>query len=118
MSEKKIVKTKIRLKRGDQVRIIAGKDKGKDGKVLLVDRKDNRIIVEGINMMTKHMKPTRTNQKGGIIRKEAPIHASNVMYLHKGTPTRIGYRMEEMIKDGVTTLVKQRVAVSTGEVID
>ena len=108
-------KTKIKLKKGDQVRVIAGKDKGKDGKVLLVDRKANRIIVEGINMITKHMKPNRTNQTGGIVKKEAPIHASNAMYLHKGQPTRIGYRIEE--EDGAQR-VKQRIAISSGEVID
>ena len=118
MVKKTAEKTKIRLKRGDQVRVIAGKDKGKDGKVLLVNRKDNHLIVEGVNMMTKHMKSNRTNQKGGIVRREAPIHASNVMYLHKGKPTRIGYRMEEMLQDGETTLVKQRYAISTGELID
>ncbi|MCD7708375.1 MAG: 50S ribosomal protein L24 [Clostridiales bacterium] len=102
--------TKIKIKKGDMVRVIAGKDKGKDGKVISVDRKNNRLVVEGINMVTKHQKPSMANQQGGIVQQEAPIHASNVMYLHKGKPTRIGYRMEGDRK--------VRYAKSTGDVID
>lgn len=98
----------VKIKRGDTVRVIAGKDKDKEGKVLSV--KDGRVIVEGINMITKHSKPSMSNQQGGIITKEAPIDLSNVMYLHKGEVTRIGYKM-----DGDK---KVRYAKKTGDVID
>lgn len=98
----------VKIKRGDTVRVIAGKDKDKEGKVLSV--RDGKVVVEGINMVTKHSKPSMANQQGGIVTKEAPIQISNVMYLHNGKATRIGYRM-----DGDK---KVRVAKSTGEVID
>ena len=100
----------MKLKTGDKVVVIAGKDKGKEGKILHVDRKNNRVIVEGVNMISKHTKPSRQNQQGGIVKKEGSIHASNVMYLHNGKATRLG----AMIKDGK----KVRVAKKTGEVID
>jgi len=98
----------IKIKKGDTVKVIAGKDKDKEGKVLSI--KDGKVIVEGINMITKHSKPSVANQQGGIINKEAPIDISNVMYLHKGKVTRVGFKVE----DGK----KVRVAKSTGEVID
>ena len=98
----------LKIKKGDTVKVIAGKDKDKEGKVLSV--KDGRVIVEGVNMITKHTKPSMANQQGGIITKEAPIDISNVMYLHKGQVTRIGYKM-----DGDK---KVRVAKKTGDVID
>jgi large subunit ribosomal protein L24 len=110
--------TKIRLKKGDKVRIMAGKDKGKEGKILLVDRDNNRVVVEGANMVSKHMKPNRTNQKGGIIKKEAAIHASNVSYLHNGKPTKLGCKVTVTEENGKKTIVKSRVARSTGDVID
>ena len=100
----------MKLKTGDKVVVIAGKDKGKEGKILHVDRKNNRVIVEGVNMISKHTKPSMPNQQGGIVKKEGSIHASNVMYLHNGKATRLG----AMIKDGK----KVRVAKKTGEVID
>ncbi len=102
--------TSTKLKKGDTVRVIAGKDKNKEGKILSIDRKNHRVIVEGIGMVTKHMKPNAANPSGGIVQKEASIDISNVMLLHKGKVTRIGYKME-----GDT---KVRVAKSTGEVID
>ena len=100
----------LKIKKGDTVRVIAGKDKDKEGKVLLVNAKKNTVVVEGVNMITKHEKPSMANQQGGIVNKEAPINISNVMYLHKGKPTRIGFRI-----DGDK---KVRVAKSTGETID
>ena len=100
----------MKIKKGDTVKVIAGKDNGKEGKVISVDRKNNRVLVEGVNIITKHMKPSAANQNGGIVKKEAPIHISNVMYVHKGKPTRIGFKME---KDK-----KVRFAKSTGDVID
>lgn len=100
----------LKIKKGDTVKVIAGKDKDKEGKVLAVNAKDNTVLVEGINMVTKHMKPSQANQNGGIIQKEAPIDASNVMYLYKGKPTRVGFKM-----DGDK---KVRFAKKTGDVID
>ena len=100
----------FKIKKGDTVKVIAGKDKDKEGKVISVDRKNNKVLVEGINKITKHEKPSVANQNGGIVQKEAPIDASNVMYVHNGKPTRLG----AVIKDGK----KVRVAKKTGEVID
>ena len=100
----------LKIKKGDTVKVIAGKDKDKEGKVLSVDQKNARVVVEGVNMVTKHTKPSATNQAGGIIQQEAAIDISNVMYIHKGKATRVGFKM-----DGDK---KVRVAKSTGEVID
>lgn len=99
-----------KIKKGDTVRVIAGKDKNKEGKVMVVNHKDNTVIVEGVNMVKKHSKPSAQNQQGGIIEKENPINVSNVMYVHKGKATRIGFKI-----DGDK---KVRVAKSTGDVID
>ena len=103
-----------KIKKGDTVRVMSGstkKGKGKEGKVLSVDSKNSKVLVEGINIVKRHAKPSAQNQTGGIIEKEAPIDISNVMYVHKGKPTRIGFRVTE---DGK----KVRVAKSTGDVID
>lgn len=100
----------MKIKRGDTVKVIAGKDKDKEGKVLAVDTKKNRVLIENVNMVTKHSKPSATNQQGGIVNKEAYIDISNVMMLHKGKVTRVGFKM-----DGDK---KVRVAKATGEVID
>ncbi|MCR5273463.1 MAG: 50S ribosomal protein L24 [Lachnospiraceae bacterium] len=100
----------LKIKKGDMVKVIAGKDKDKEGKVISVDVKNAKVLVEGINMVTKHTKPSMANQNGGIVHQEAPIDASNVMYLHKGQATRVGFKM-----DGDK---KVRFAKSNGEVID
>ena len=100
----------MKIKKGDTVKVIAGKDKDKEGKVIAVNKKDNKVLVEGVNMLTKHTKPSAANQNGGIIHQEGPIDASNVMYLHKGKATRVGFKL-----DGDK---KVRYAKSTGEVID
>ena len=92
------------------VKVIAGKDKDKEGKVIAVNQKDGTVLVEGVNMLTKHTKPSVANQNGGIVHQEGPIDISNVMYIHKGKATRVGFKM-----DGDK---KVRVAKSTGEVID
>ncbi len=99
-----------KIKKGDTVKVIAGKDKDKQGKVLEVYAKDNRILVEDVNVVTRHTKPSMSNQEGGIVEKEAPIHVSNVMLVYKGTPTRVGFKM-----DGDK---KVRFAKATGEIID
>ena len=100
----------MKINKGDMVKVIAGKDKDKEGKVIAVNHKNGTVLVEGVNMLTKHTKPSMANQNGGIIHQEGPIDASNVMYLHKGEATRIGFKM-----DGDK---KVRVAKKTGEVID
>jgi len=110
--------TKTKLKRGDTVQVIAGKELTRTGRILLIDRAKNKVVVEGLNMQTKHQKSNRTNQSGGITRREAPLSLSNVMYLHKGKPTRLGYQVEVTEVDGKKKIVKKRVAKSTGEVID
>ncbi len=83
-----------KIKKGDLVKVVAGKDNGKEGKVLSVDTKNHKVIVEGVNKVFKHSKPSMANQQGGIIEKEAPIDISNVMYLYKGTPVRVGFQGE------------------------
>ena len=98
-----------KIKKGDTVKVIAGKDKEKEGKVLSVDAKNNKVV-EGVNMVTKHSKPSAANQQGGIIEKEAPIDLSNVMYSAKGQAVRVGFS----VQDGK----KVRVNKKTGEVID
>ena len=99
----------MKIKKGDMVKVIAGKDKGKEGKVIAVYAKNNTLLVDGINMVTKHAKPSMANQQGGILQQEAPIDASNVMLLVNGKATRVGFKVE----DGK----KVRVAKATGEVI-
>ena len=100
----------MKIKKGDTVKVIAGKDKDKEGKVLSVDKKNGKVVVEGVNMVTKHAKPSAANQNGGIIQKEAALDISNVMYVYKGKPTRIGFKVEND--------KKVRFAKSTGDVID
>lgn len=102
----------IKIKKGDKVQIIAGKDKGKEGKVIAV--LEGKVLVEGVNVVTKHSKASQTNPKGGIIHQESPIDVSNVMYLHKGKVTRIGFTTVE----GKKGPKKVRVAKASGEVID
>ena len=97
----------MKIKKGDTVKVIAGKDKDKEGKVLAV--KDGKVLVEGVNMITKHTKPSAQNQQGGIVNKEAYIDASNVMLVVNGKATRVGFKM-----DGDK---KVRYAKATGEVI-
>ncbi|PID71187.1 MAG: 50S ribosomal protein L24 [Flavobacteriales bacterium] len=85
---------KLKIKTGDTVRVITGVDKGKEGKIRKVLINQNKVIVEGINMVSKHNKPSASNPQGGISKLEAPIHASNVMLVENGETTRVGYRME------------------------
>ena len=102
----------MHVKKGDKVKVISGKDKGKTGVVLAAFPRKERVIVEGVNIIKKHAKPSQDNPQGGIISKEAPIHVSNVMPLDPktGEPTRVGYK----IVDGK----KVRVAKKSGEVLD
>ena len=87
---------KIKIKTGDNVKVVTGNNKGSEGKVLKIVSDKNRLIVEGINMVKKHMKPNAQNPQGGIIEKEASIHISNVSLLTStGESTKVGYRMDD-----------------------
>ena len=99
-----------KIKKGDTVKVIAGKDLGKEGKVTSVDVKNHRVVVEGVNKVTKHIKPSYANANGGIVEQEAAIDVSNVMLVVDGQATRVGFKVE----DGK----KVRVAKKTGKVID
>jgi large subunit ribosomal protein L24 len=99
-----------KIKKGDTVRVIAGGDKGNEGKVLSVDLKNHRVVVEGVHMVKKHQKPSMANQNGGIIEQEAPIDISNVMLLSDGQASRVGFKMEGD--------KKVRFAKATGKTID
>ena len=100
----------MKIKKGDTVRVIAGADKDNEGKVIAVNRKNHTVLVEGVNMIKKHTKPSMANQNGGIIEQEGPIDISNFMLLVDGKTTRVGFQM-----DGDK---KVRVAKATGKVID
>ncbi|AZB41265.1 50S ribosomal protein L24 [Bacillus sp. FJAT-42376] len=102
----------MHVKKGDNVMVISGKDKGKQGKVLEAYPKKDRVLVEGVNVVKKHSKPTQANTQGGIVSQESPIHVSNVMLIDpkSGEPTRIGYKTV----DGK----KVRVANKSGESLD
>lgn len=106
-------KVKLHVRKGDQVMVIAGKDKGKKGKILAAFPSEGRVLVEGVNIVKRHTRPSQANPQGGIIEKEAPIHVSNVMVLDPktGEPTRIG---KKILKDGK----KVRYAKKSGEVLD
>ncbi|MEH7386622.1 50S ribosomal protein L24 [Bacillus sp. JJ1521] len=102
----------MHVKKGDKVQVISGKDKGKQGVILESYPKKDRVLVEGVNIVKKHSKPSQANPQGGIISQEAPIHVSNVMPLDpkSSTPTRVGYK--------VVNGKKVRVAKKSGEVLD
>jgi large subunit ribosomal protein L24 len=103
---------KLKIKKKDRVIVLAGKDKGKTGEVTAVLPSENRVIVAGVNMIARHTRPSQQNPQGGIVRREASIHISNVAHIDpKGNkPTRVGYKM---VKDQ-----KVRFARKSGEVID
>ena len=105
-------RVKLNIRKGDLVKVIAGDSKGQQGKVLQVITKDNRILVEAVNMVSKHTKPSAANPNGGINKKEAPIHISNLMLVDPktGTPTRISRKRSE---DGKLV----RIAKKSGEEI-
>ena len=87
---------KLHIRKGDTVKVIAGNEKGATGKVLMVDVKKRRAFVEGVNMVSKHKKPNAANPQGGIVKKEASIHVSNLLVVdNKGNATRIGRRLNE-----------------------
>ncbi len=86
--------TKLKVKTGDTVRVMAGTDKGKEGKIVRILKDKSRAIVEGVKMVSKHTKPSAENPQGGISKFEAPIHISNLMLVENGKTTRVGFRME------------------------
>ena len=88
-------KVKLKLKKNDTVRVISGESKGQEGKVLSIDSKKMRAIVEGVNLVSKHAKPSSKNPNGGIEKKEGSIHVSNLMLLEGGKTTRIGRMVDE-----------------------
>ena len=100
----------MKLRKGDTVLVISGKDKGQEGEVVQVFPADNKVIVNGINTAKKHSKTSKNNKQGGIIDRDMPVDASNVMLVHKGKPTRVGYKLNS---DGT----KVRIAKRSGEVI-
>ena len=100
---------KLKIKTGDTVTVVAGDHKGSEGKVMSVDREKNKAIVEGVNVVKKHEKPSAQNPQGGIVEKEAPIHISNLSLMENGEAVRVGYTM----KDGK----KVRVSKKTGEIV-
>jgi large subunit ribosomal protein L24 len=108
-----------KIKKGDLVVVIAGRDRGQQGRVLVVNTETDRVIVEGVQRVTKHIKPgtRRDNQEGGIVEVEAPLHISNVMLVDPETKkgTRVGYRTEEVERDGRKRNVRVRVAKRSGK---
>ena len=100
----------MRLKTGMSVRVISGNHKGKEGKILRVIKDKERVIIEGVNLIKKHTRPTQENPKGGVIEREGSLHISNVMYLNNGKVSRIGYKS---LDDGS----KVRVSTKSGEEI-
>jgi large subunit ribosomal protein L24 len=107
------MKTKIKLKKGDMVKVLSGNSRGQEGKILDIDTDRYRAFVEGINVVSRHTKPNQKTPKGGIVKKEASVHISNLMLIDpaSGKPTRVGRKLDE--KSG--RLV--RVAKKTGETI-
>ena len=116
MPRTKNKKKKLHVKKGDEVKVIAGNDKGKEGRILAVFPEKERVLVEGINMRVHHDRPTQDNPQGGRIEREMPIHVSNVMVIDPttGEPTRIGRK--RINEDGSGRWV--RYAKKSGEIID
>ena len=103
---------KFHVKKGDTVLVLSGNDKGKQGKVMSVDRKSQRAIVEGVRIVSKHTRPNAEHPQGGIIKQEAPIHISNLMVVdNSGKPTRVGRKKDEKTGKSV------RYSKKTGEII-
>ncbi len=104
--------TKLRIKKGDNVMVIAGNSKGQSGRVLVIDKEKSRAIVEGVNLISKHTKPNANNPKGGIVKQESAVHISNLMVVDKaGAPSRVGKRVDEKTGKSVRFFKK------SGEVI-
>ena len=105
----------MKIKKGDIVEVIAGSSKGKEAKVISVDTDKKKVVVEGVNVVTKHSKPSAGNPNGGIITKEAPIDISNVMLVEGGKATRVGFKVTK--DENGKVVKKERFAKKTGNVI-
>ena len=95
----------MKIRKDDMVKIITGKDKGKTGRIIKVFPSKNRVVVEGLNLIKKHQRPTQENQQGGIVEKESSIHISNVMIIDDNKPSRIGFKI---LKDKSKVRVSKR----------
>jgi large subunit ribosomal protein L24 len=102
---------KIKLKKGDTVKVISGEARGQQGKIIHIDRDKYRAVVEGVNMITKNEKPSARNTKGGMVKKEGSIHISNLMFVEGGKPTRLARRVNE--KSGKS----ERISAKTKEAL-
>ena len=98
---------KFKLKSGDTVKVIAGDHKGSEGKILSIVKDEDRVLVEGVNLVSKHTKPNAQNPQGGITKKEAPIHISNVMLLEDGVAVRVGYKVDGDTKTRISKKTKK-----------
>lgn len=98
---------KFKLKSGDTVKVIAGDHKGSEGKVLSIVKDEDRVLVEGVNLVAKHTKPNAQNPQGGITKKEAPIHISNVMLVEDGVAVRVGYKVDGDTKTRISKKTKK-----------
>jgi len=101
--------TKFKIKSGDTVRVIAGDHKGSEGKVLQIIKDKNRAIVEGVNLVSKHTKPSAQNPQGGIVKKEASIHISNLGLVENGEAVRVGYKVEGDTKTRISKKTKNAI---------
>ena len=100
---------KFKIKSGDTVKVIAGENKGSEGKVLQILKDKDRVVVEGVNMVSKHTKPRATNPQGGIVKKEAPLHLSNIALVENGETTRVGYKVEGDTKTRISKKTKNAI---------
>ncbi len=100
---------KFKIKSGDAVKVISGDHKGFEGKVLRILRDDDRVVVEGVNMVSKHTKPDVANPQGGIVKQEAPLHISNVALVENEKAVRVGYKVERDIKTRISKKTKKAI---------
>ena len=100
---------KFKIKSGDTVKVIAGDHKGSEGKVLRILKDNDRVVVEGVNMVSKHTKPSAANPQGGIVKKEAPLHISNVALVENGEAVRVGYKVEGDAKTRISKKTKNAI---------
>lgn len=103
--------SKLKLKKGDTVKVISGESRGQEGKIVSINTKNERAIIEGVNLISKHSKPSAKNANGGIVKQEGTIHISNLMYLEDGKTVRIGRKLND------TTNKIERISKKTKEVI-
>ncbi len=100
---------KFKIKSGDTVKVIAGDHKGSEGKVLRILKDKDRVVVEGVNMISKHTKPSAANPQGGIVKQEAPLHISNVALVENGEAVRVGYKVEGGTKTRISKKTKNEI---------